>query len=185
MMTASESPEHILEYWYSKEVAKHWFASTPELDAEIKRRYEHTWKKASVGELDCWQENPKSCLAVLIVLDQFPLNMYRGKPQCFSTEPKAIAITYYALQNKYDEQLEKAMLSFLFMPLMHSENIDDQHESVRLFTKAALDSNLRYAKHHCQVINKFGRFPHRNAILGRKNTPDEIKYLNSKHAFKG
>ena len=174
-MNADNSPEHILEYWYSKEVASHWFSSTSELDAEIKRRYESTWKRAAVGDLDYWKEKPLSCLALLIVLDQFPLNMYRGKPQCFSSERKAIFVTYYAIQNRYDEQLEKSMLAFLFMPLMHSENIYDQGESVRLFTKAALDSSLRYAKHHYQIIKKFGRFPHRNAI-DRKSTR-----LNSSH----
>ena len=178
-------PDDILDFWYAEENRKFWFASTTEMDALIKTRFEPTWQAASQHRLDDWMQTARGCLALVIVLDQFPLNMYRGEPQSFATEQQAVAVTKHAVAHEFHQQLPKAQLAFLIMPLMHSENLADQNESVRLFEAAGLEDNLRFARHHRSLIERFGRFPHRNAILGRSSTEAELAYLASDEAFKG
>lgn len=185
MPTIKTTPEEIIEFWYSAEMQKRWFSSTPELDTEIRNKYESLWADAAKGELDEWKNSPEGCLALIIVLDQFPLNMFRGEARSFKTEHQAIETTKYALAKDYHQTLPAEKLAFLYMPLMHSENLEDQTLSVKLFGEARLESNLRFAEHHRELIRKFGRFPHRNAILGRESTAEEIAYLNSREAFLG
>ena len=175
----------IIDYWYSDRIKKHWFSSTPDLDNEIRNRYENLWERASAGELDEWINTPEGCLALVIILDQFPLNMFRGQAKSFQTENKAIEVARIAIKNDFAEKLSIDRLSFLIMPLMHSENIEDQDLSVNLFEKYKLTSNLKFAQHHRSIVKKYGRFPHRNKILGRKNTSAENEYLMSNNAFKG
>jgi len=179
------TPSEILEYWYSDDIKKYWFNSYPALDREIRERYEKIWEAAKKGELAHWQSSPEACLALVIVLDQFPLNMYRGEAKSFSTENMAIEMARYAVKRGFDKEINQSMLSFLYMPFMHSENLDDQNLSVKLFTDAGFESNLKFAEHHRDIIKRFGRFPHRNKALGRMSTPDEIAYLNSEKGFKG
>lgn len=178
-------PESITEYWYSDKIKSQWFNSTKELDKEIKDNYEQVWKNAIRGEYKHWEESATGCLALAIIFDQFPLNMFRGEVKSFSTEALAIKVSKKAIENGFDEVIDKEKLSFLYMPLMHSENVDDQNLSVRLFEKAKLMENLRFAKHHRDLIEKFGRFPHRNEILQRKSSQSEIGYLSSDKAFTG
>ena len=118
-------------------------------------------------------------------LDQFPLNMYRGKTKSFATESDAIKVAHHAITNNFDANLTKIKLPFLYMPLMHSENLKDQNLSVKLYKRAELESNFRFAEHHREIIKQFGRFPHRNKILGRQSTNEELEYLASPKAFKG
>ncbi|MDD5241669.1 MAG: DUF924 domain-containing protein [Sulfuricella sp.] len=184
-MPGKITPEEIIGFWYSAEMRQRWFSSTPELDADIRNRYESLWASAARGELDEWKSGPEGCLALIIVLDQFPLNMFRGEAKSFQTEHQAIEATKYALAKGYNKVLPAEQLAFLYMPLMHSENLEDQDLSVKLFAEARLESNLRFAQHHRELIRKFSRFPHRNAILGRESTPAEIEYLQSKEAFLG
>ena len=179
------TPQEIIDFWYSTEISKHWFASTPRLDAEIRTRYEALWQAGAKGELDHWQDTPQGCLALVILLDQFPLNMYRNQAESFSTEAKSIAIARYALEKGFDQVLQPKHKAFLYMPFMHSEKLSDQDLSVRLFTEAGLKDNQRFAEHHRGLIQRFGRFPHRNRILGRTSTSEELEYLNSKEAFTG
>lgn len=179
------NPSDIIDYWYSDRIKQYWFSSTPELDEEIRNNYEEIWRLAKRGGLNSWKESPEGCLALAIILDQFPLNMFRGKPQSFETEEKAIEVTIYAINHNYDEKIEKEKLSFLIMPLMHSENIKDQDLSIYLFKKHNLTSNLSFAEHHRNIVKEFGRFPHRNKILGRESTNEELEYLESKNSFKG
>lgn len=175
----------ILDFWYTAPMPEHWFNSTPAIDAEIRERFESTWVEAKAGKLDAWQQTAEGCLALCIVLDQFPLNMYRGEARSFSTEQQAVAITKHAIAQGFDQQLASERVMFLYMPLMHSEHLADQDESVRLFTAAGLLENARFAEHHRGIVQRFGRFPHRNAALERESTPAELEYLNSKEAFKG
>ncbi len=175
----------ILDFWYTPPMQQHWFSSTPTIDAEIRERFENTWAEARDGKLDSWKQTAEGCLALCIVLDQFPLNMYRGAALSFSTEQQAVAVTKHALAQSFDQQLPPERVMFLYMPLMHSEHLADQDESVRLFTAAGLTENARFAEHHRGIVQHFGRFPHRNAALGRESTPAELEYLNSKEAFKG
>lgn len=179
------TPEETIEFWYSDRVRLQWFASTPELDAEMRLKYEPLWCVAAKGELDGWKTSPLGCLALAIVLDQFPLNMFRGQAISYATEQQAVGVSRYAVSKGYDKALPKNQVAFLYMPLMHSENTDDQDLSVELFERAGLEENLRFARHHRELVRRFGRFPHRNAILGRTSTPQEIEYLNSKEAFLG
>lgn len=175
----------ILNFWYTPPMPQHWFNSSPAIDTAIRERFEHTWAEAKAGNLEAWQESAEGCLALCIVLDQFPLNMYRGEARSFSTEQQAVAVTKYAVAQGFDQQLPPERVMFLYMPLMHSEHLVDQDESVRLFTAVGLTENARFAEHHRSIVQRFGRFPHRNAALGRESTPAELEYLNSKEAFKG
>lgn len=179
------TPDEILDFWFTPPMSDHWFNSTTAIDDEIRTRFETLWDSAANHEQDDWQNTAAGCLALCIVLDQFPLNMFRGDAKSFATEQQAVAITKHAVSTGRDQQLPKEHLSFLYMPLMHSENMDDQNESVRLFDTAGLAHNTRFARHHRSIVERFGRFPHRNAILGRTSTTEEIAYLNSKEAFTG
>jgi len=179
------TPGTILDFWFSADMQTRWFSSTPELDRSIRERFEGLWRKAVAGRLDTWKNTPEGCLALVIVLDQLPLNMFRGQALGFSSEQQAVQITRYALEKGYHQRIPSERLGFLYIPLMHSENPDDQDLSVQLFEAPGLASNLRWARHHRDLIRRFGRFPHRNAILGRESSMEEIEYLNSTEAFKG
>ena len=174
---------NILTFWFSEPMKDHWFSSTLAIDNEILVKYQSIWKEASEGRLDQLKENAKGCLALCIILDQFPLNMFRGTAKSFSTEQQAIAISKYAVENKHDLELPDEQVSFLYMPLMHSENMDDQNLSVLSFGKRGLNSH--FSTHHREIIKQFGRFPHRNDILDRKSTKEELAYLASDEAFNG
>ena len=178
-------PREIIAYWYSSRLKKCWFSSTPALDDEIRERFESLWHEAMAGGMDHWRESPEGCLALVIVLDQFPLNMYRGRAASFSSESEAVETARYAVEKGFDRLLPREQLSFLYMPLMHSEKLVDQDLSVKLFEQAGLMESLKFARHHRGLIERFGRFPHRNRILGRENTPEESDYLASDEAFKG
>ena len=173
----------VIKYWFSEKSRQHWFSSTPEIDNEIKQRYEQLWINAASGKLNDWQDSPQGCLALIIILDQFPLNMFRGKAKSFQTEEMAVEVALKAIKKGYDEILNTDELLFLFMPLMHSENLEHQNMQVKLFEK--YDFNDEYSKHHRDIVKRFGRFPHRNEILGRMSTMVELDYLLSDNAFKG
>lgn len=184
-MTDPVSKEEILDFWFSPEMKKAWFNSTEALDKKIRSQYETTWKAAIRGDYDEWKDSAEGCLALSILFDQMPLNMFRGEVKSFSTEAMAIRVAKHAIDKGFDRYIDKDRLAFLYMPLMHSEKIADQELSVALFEKAGLEENLRFAKHHRDLIKKFGRFPHRNKILQRESTAEEKAYLNSKQAFTG
>jgi uncharacterized protein (DUF924 family) len=177
--------KNIIDFWFAESTKKLWFNSTTEFDEYIRLKYQALWKQASEGQLESWQNTPLGALALVIILDQFPLNMFRGTAKSYATESHAIIISRAAISNNFDKELSVIQLPFLFMPLMHSEKLDDQNYSVYLFEQAKLDNNIRYAKHHRNIIERYGRFPHRNDILGRTNTAKELEYLTSPQAFKG
>ena len=178
-------PGDIIQFWYSQPMSKHWFNSTPEIDLLITEKYESLWRLGVNNKLNSWEQTPQGCLALVLLFDQFPLNMFRGRPESFKTESRSIDITLQAIEKGYDNQLAQSQLSFFYMPLMHSEQLSHQNLSVEKFAAVGLNSNLRFAKHHRSIIERFGRFPHRNSILQRESTQAEIVYLNSKEAFKG
>ncbi len=184
-MTGVIKAADVIAFWFSERGRKCWFNSSPELDLYIRSRYESLWKSACNSPLLAWQGSAEGCLALAIILDQFPLNMFRGQAKSFSSESKAVAITHLAIANSVDKAVAHEKLSFLYVPLMHSEKLEDQELSVKLFTDNKLTKNIRYAVHHRDLIKKFGRFPHRNIILGRTSTAEELEYLKSKKAFLG
>lgn len=175
----------LLEYWFSDEVARRWFRSTPQFDEALRQRYEALVQKAFAGELDDWAESPLGALALVILLDQFPLNIYRGKPQSFSGEFPAREVAAAAIEKGWDRDLTDKQKAFLYIPFMHSENTADQDRSVALYRDAGLTDNLRWAEHHRNIVRHFGRFPHRNDILGRSSTEEELAWLASDEAFRG
>lgn len=175
----------VLEFWFSPRVRRLWFRSTPEFDQEIQERFEETWQAARNSELKHWEEYAKGALALVIVLDQFPLNMYRRQAESFATESQALAVAARAIDLGWDRQLEPSENAFLYLPFMHSENLADQDRSVELYEAAGLTDNLRFARHHREIVRRFGRFPHRNAAMGRESTEEELAWLQSKEAFHG
>ena len=179
----SITPSDVLDYWFSEKSKQFWFASTPQVDNEIKVRFESVWEKAVEGEYSQWRETADGSVALIVILDQLPLNMFRSDPKGFQTENMAVEVALNAINNGFDEELNDEKLLFLFMPLMHSENIDHQNLQVYLFDK--YNFNLEFSKHHRDLVKKFGRFPHRNEILGRMSTMEELDYLLSDNAFKG
>lgn len=179
------TPNEILDFWYSKRIKKYWFAATPAVDKEIRERFEAVWQLASRDGLDEWRYTAEGCLALVIILDQFPLNMFRGTASSFSTGTKAIAVARHAIERNFDESISSDKLAFLYMPLIHSENLKNQDDAIELFQKPGMEANLKFARHHRKIIHRFCRFPHRNAILGRTSTQEELDYLDSEEAFRG
>jgi len=177
--------QDLIDFWFSDETSQYWFNSTEAFDRQLVDTYADTWQQAKQGELDDWQRTATGSLALVIVLDQFPLNMFRGTAKCFATEAQSRAVARNAIEKAYDREIAADQKSFMYMPFMHSENLNDQALSVELFSQPGLDNNLRFAKHHYEIVERFGRFPHRNKILGRESSEAEIKYLNSKQGFQG
>lgn len=179
------TPEEVLGFWFGPQARERWFKSTPAFDAEVRARFEAAWQAAAEGRLEHWAQTPAGAVALVIVLDQFPLNMYRDRAESFATEARARAVSERALDAGFDRELPDAQKAFLYMPFMHSEDAADQARSVALYEAAGLEHNLKWARHHRDLIARFGRFPHRNAILGRESTPAEREYLDSTEAFRG
>ena len=167
----------ILDFWFSDKVKSLWFKKQESFDHEIQERFEPMYFAAKQGELDMWRNVPHSALALIIVLDQFPRNMYRQTPQAFATDNKAVEIAKYAISNNYQQSLTKEQQVFLYMPLMHSESKPDQALCVELFTELGKEENLKFARKHQEIIQRFDRFPHRNEILGRESTKTEKEFL--------
>ncbi len=174
----------ILNFWFGEpgtsnyaQYKDFWFQSTPEFDAQIRTQFESIYKRAMKGELNVFSETPEGSLALVILLDQFPRNMYRGTPQAFSSDEKALTIANIAVKKKFDQNLSPIQRIFLYLPYEHSENMENQEQSVKLFEKLGDELALKYAIEHRNVITQFGRFPHRNAILGRASTSEEIKFF--------
>ena len=184
-MKTVTKPEDIIDFWYAESTRALWFRSTPEFDEELRRRFLETWEQAGRGEFDHWRQSAAGCLALVIVLDQFPLNMFRGQAESFATEARSREVARHALDRGFDRDLDAEQKAFLYMPFMHSENLDDQDLSLKLYAQPGLESNLRFARHHRDIVARFGRFPHRNAALGRDSSAEELEYLDSKEAFTG
>jgi len=171
--TSCDWREDVLKFWFGLD-PKQWWKSDPALDHRIKQRFLKPWAEKRQLPAESFLADPLTALAGVILFDQLPRNMFRGSADQFATDHLALAIAKDAVGRDYDEQLEKAERGFLYMPFQHSENVDDQNHSLLLFTKLGDDHQLGYARKHHDVIARFGRFPHRNAMLGRAPRPDEI-----------
>ena len=175
MITASD----VLDFWFSDDAEALWFRSTKAFDHQISLNFESLWRQGRDGQLSSWEQTPEGSLALVILLDQLPLNMFRDQPQGFSTEQASRDIAHRAIENSFDEQLDDRQRRFLYMPFMHSERLSDQNRSVALLEAAGMTESLRWAKHHRDIVARFGRFPHRNQILGRESTREELEWLES------
>jgi len=175
----------LVDFWFSEKASQYWFNSTEAFDQQLRDDYAALWQQARDGELDSWKTQPMGCLALVILLDQLPLNMFRGAANSFSTEAQSREVAALAIDQGFDVDMDPKHKSFLYMPFMHSEDLQDQERSVNLFNQPGLEGNYRFAKHHRGIVEQFGRFPHRNEILGRESSDAEIEYLSSKQGFKG
>ena len=180
-----ETPEGVLAFWFSEWVRPQWFKATRALDEEIRTRFLQLWRAAADGELRSWATSPRGLLALVLVLDQFPLNMFRDRAESFSTEADAREFSHRAVELGWDGELSAEEKAFLYLPFMHSESLPDQERSVMLYQRAGLEEGLKWARHHRELVRRFGRFPHRNKALGRDTTPEEEVYLQSEDAFHG
>ena len=183
-MTVLNSDD-VLTFWFSERVKPLWFNSTQEFDDELSEKYLETCQAALNGQLSAWEETPQGALALILCLDQFPLNMFRNQPESFAGEALSRQVAARAIEKGFDQSLDDTQKAFMYMPYMHSEDMADQDKVLELFSNAGLGDNLKWAKHHREIVVRFGRFPHRNAILGRESTPEEIAYLQSDGAFSG
>ncbi|MGI8706071.1 MAG: DUF924 family protein [Sphingomicrobium sp.] len=173
-MTKNDLRGDVLKFWFGLEPGQ-WWRGTPELDDEIRRRFLELWEEKRTLPVDSFLDHPLTALAAVILFDQFPRNMFRGHADQFSTDHLALQIARAAIDREYDEKLEPQERGFLYMPFQHSEDLDDQKRSLLLFTRLGNDEQLKYAKLHHDIIERFGRFPHRNEILGRAPRADEIE----------
>jgi uncharacterized protein (DUF924 family) len=172
------SPAEIITFWREAGYER-WYKKDEAFDAEIRQRFLATWEAALAGQRDRWQDSDEGTLALLIVLDQFPRNMFRGDPRTFASDPKAREVADRAIARGVDQRLDNVMRQFVYLPFEHSENLTDQERSVALFKALGDPENLRYAEIHEDIISKFGRFPHRNQVLGRTTTDAEAAFLAS------
>lgn len=182
--------EKVLEFWFGKPNTENygksrpeWFTKNLEFDQQVRARFFILYQQAAAGELETFQATPLGCLALIILLDQFPRNMFRGQPQTFATDPLALKYADYAVTQSYDQQLLPVHRWFIYLPFEHSENLAHQKRSLALTSslknEPGTEKNkiIEYAYRHFEIIQRFGRFPHRNQILGRSSTLEEEAFL--------
>ncbi len=160
---------------------KVWFTKKPQFDREIRTRFFQDYELAAAGQLNSWKESPQSCLALILLLDQFPRNLFRGSAQAFATDSLALSAAQHAVDNGFDRELLPVQRCFIYLPFEHSENLEHQRQSLELFQQLSDDvDSIHYissAVRHFEIIKRFGRFPHRNQILGRETTTQEAEFL--------
>jgi uncharacterized protein (DUF924 family) len=182
--------DEVLDFWFGRasepgygEFRDEWFRKDPEFDARVTDQFAGLYEEAVAGDLDGWRNDARSCLALVIVLDQFPRNMFRGDPRTHAADATALESSRYAVEHALDRELPAFQRMFLYMPFMHSENREDQRRSVELFGRLADEPGApditSYATGHRDIVERFGRFPHRNGILGRETTSEEAEFLKT------
>lgn len=181
------SPQAVIDCWL-RHGPEAWFSSNAALDAEIAADYADLHFQASCRALSNWQETPEGTLALLLLLDQFPRNLFRGSGHSYATDPLARATARRALAKGFDMEVEPILRPFFYLPFEHSEDLEEQQFGISLFEKHRDETDdaepLKWAVLHLELIERFGRFPHRNAALGRETTPGEQAYLDA-DGFKG
>lgn len=165
----------VIRFW-SEAGPDRWFTKDEAFDADIRRRFLATHEAAAEGKLATWEQSAEGALALMILLDQFPRNMFRNDPRAFSTDALARTIASRAIAEGRDQRIETGLRAFIYLPFEHSEDMADQERSIELFAPLGADS-LKWAVLHADIIRKFGRFPHRNTVLGRTTTPEEAAFL--------
>ncbi|MGE0786136.1 MAG: DUF924 family protein [Sandaracinaceae bacterium] len=164
----------VLAFWFDELTPKDWFTKNPELDARIRERFGSVHAAATKAELSSWRDTPEGRLAEIIVLDQLSRNIFRDRPEAFASDPLALALAQEAIRGGFDRQLPEERRGFLYMPYMHSESRRVHETALTLFS----GEGLEYERKHKAIIDRFGRYPHRNAVLGRPSTPEELAFLS-------
>ena len=169
--------EEILNFWFKECKPEQWFKKNEDFDQMIENRFSITIENAIAGSLENWEESETGCLALIILLDQFTRNVFRNTPRAFAGDKKAIALNQLCCDKDYLTNPDVQRRQFMLMPMMHSENLAVQDAALPLFKKYASGKDYEYAEKHRYFIARFGRFPHRNVILGRKSTNEELEFL--------
>lgn len=169
--------QDILDFWFSPETQPNWFAKSDQFDQSLKEKFGDILEQASRAELWSWRKNADGRLAEIIVLDQFSRNIFRDTPRAFAQDSLALALTQEAISQDLDKQLSPEQRSFLYMPFMHSESKLIHEFALKLFQRLGNPENLEYEIKHKIIIDRFGRYPHRNQILGRESTEEELSFL--------
>jgi uncharacterized protein (DUF924 family) len=177
-MTDGPQITDVLAFWREAGPDR-WYTRDASFDALVRERFLELWQQAVAGRLSSWEASDDGVLALVILLDQFPRNMFRGDARAFSSDPLAREIATRALVRGVDKRIEPPLQQFLYLPFMHSEELADQIRCVLLFQGGSDPENLRYAESHADIIRRFGRFPHRNVALGRITTPEEQAFLDA------
>ena len=177
-MTDRDVIAEILEFWFAPGMAAKWFVRDSDLDREVGERLGALHDKAAAGEFDDWWQSARGCLDLLVLLDQTPRNIFRDDPRTYATDEMARAVTQHALDRGYDEELTHNQRGMLYLPLQHSESLADNERAVELTRPLTENPDFhKWAVRHLDIVARFGRFPHRNEILGRENTPEETAFL--------
>ncbi|MFO8044419.1 MAG: DUF924 family protein [Halomonas sp.] len=169
--------EAVIRFWFDELKPAQWFRKDPKLDADISLRFGQLLEAAGRGELWSWRLSARGRLAEVIVLDQFSRNIHRETPMAFARDPVALVLAQEAVASRIDRHLEVPWRAFLYMPWTHSESLAIHKEALGLFDQPGLEEQLRHEHRHRDIIARFGRYPHRNAILGRPSTPEELVFL--------
>ena len=169
--------EEILNFWIKECKPEQWFKKKEDFDQIIENRFFDAIEDAIAGKLDNWEDTETGCLALILLLDQFTRNVFRDTPRAFAGDERALALSQLCFYNDYLTNLDIHRRHFMLMPMMHSENLAVQDAALPLFKKNASDKDYEYAEKHREIIARFGRFPHRNVILGRKSTNEELEFL--------
>ena len=167
----------ILNFWFKECKPEQWFKKNEDFDQMIENRFSSAIEDAIAGKMDSWEESETGCLALIILLDQFTRNVFRDTPQAFTGDKRALALSLLCCDKDYLTNPDVQRRQFMLMPMMHSENLAVQDEALPLFKKYASVKDYKYAEKHREIIARFGRFPHRNVILGRKSTNEELEFL--------
>lgn len=175
---ASESPATVNHFWFQELSPQDWFRKSATLDERITARFGATLSKAATGALSDWHESPSGRLAEVLVLDQFSRNIHRDSAKAFENDPAALALAATAIDHGADRALTAQQRAFLYMPFMHSESLTDHDTALALYRSLGLQNNLDAEIQHYAIIERFGRYPHRNALLGRESTAAEIAFLS-------
>jgi uncharacterized protein (DUF924 family) len=165
--------QELLSFWFGQD-RKRWFEKNPAFDEEIRSRFLPLYEKGVSSGLEGWKSEPRACLALVILFDQFPRNMFRGSARAFASDERARACARTIVDKGWHRAMTPDERTFAYLPFEHSESLEDQELSLRLFEG---NPNLEWARKHWEIIRRFGRFPHRNAALGRESTPAEIEFL--------
>ncbi len=172
-----EAIQDLLTFWFAEDTKARWYHATPEFDELCRQRFADQVEQAGRGELAAWQATSDGALALCLLLDQIPRNIFRGSARAFATDPMALDVASRAIDQGFDQQLPLERRLFLYLPFMHSERLVDQERSLALYRQVGDEASLAFAKDHADIVRRFGRFPHRNAILGRQSTEEELAFL--------
>jgi uncharacterized protein (DUF924 family) len=176
-LTEKPAPKDIIQFWFSPETQPHWFLASEAFDASVRERFGALSELANAGELDDWAKTPEGSLALILLLDQIPRNIRRHTAQAFSSDVKALTLAKEAISAGFDMRVGKDERLFFYLPFQHAEDFAIQDEAVRLVEALGNEEHTNYARRHRDIIRRFGRFPHRNAQLGRTSTEVEIEFL--------